>query len=132
VLAAGVLPAGVLPPALLAVLAGGLLAAGAIAAEAAALGPTPAGTLAWPGGGTLRPGGSGTLLATGGTLACNGAGAPPVLADWMGAVALALGCCAVTGGTPPLIDEAVTRTLGSPGFGGRLACAEAVGGRADG
>ena len=39
--------------------------AGATASEAAALGPTPAGTLAWLGGGTLRPGGSGTLLCCG-------------------------------------------------------------------
>ena len=56
VLAAGVVPLGVLPAVLL---------AEGIAAEAAAFGPTPGAALAWPGGGTLRPGGSGTLLCTG-------------------------------------------------------------------
>ena len=39
--------------------------AGATASEAAALGPTPGGTLAWLGGGTFRPGGRGTLLGCG-------------------------------------------------------------------
>src|SRR6476661_1565299 len=100
--AGALLPAGVLPAPPV---------AGAMAAEAAALGPTPGRALAWPGGGTLSPGGSGTLLgATGGA---------PVVEGWT-CTAPAFGCCAVTGGTPPLIDDAVTRMLGSLAASGTL------------